>query len=419
MVTEATLERARGGDDRAFGELTDPYRSELQLHCYRILGSVQDAEDMLQETLLAAWRGLGQYEGRASLRTWLYRIATNRCLNALRASGRRPRTEPAGPSFLTAEPTRRGEPLWLEPYPDVLLEGLPDVGAGPEARYEAKEAIALAFVTAVQHLPPRQRAVLVLRDVLGFRSSEVADMLDSSEASVTSALQRARATMADRLPGPDRERAPLPRSARERDIASRFATAFAGNDIDGVVALLTDDAWFTMPPVTLEFQGPEAIAGFLRDISGWRGAAALPADPDPGQRPARLRLLPAGCPGAGVPRARDDRADAGGRPDLGCHAVRRQQQHGAVRAAADARLSSWFGRGDSALGRAARVAAAQHRPALVGSRQSRAVSAAGARLPDTEKVTGSNPVRPTSLYRKSNSSKVPWGPFLPGAKWSK
>ena len=115
MVTEATLERARGGDDRAFGELTDPYRSELQLHCYRILGSVQDAEDILQETLVAAWRGLGQYEGRASLRTWLYRIATNRCLNALRASGRRPRTSPDGPSFLTAEPTRRGEPLWLEP----------------------------------------------------------------------------------------------------------------------------------------------------------------------------------------------------------------------------------------------------------------------------------------------------------------
>ena len=132
MVTEATLERARSGDDRAFGELTGPYRGELQLHCYRILGSVQDAEDVLQETLLAAWRGLGQYEGRASLRTWLYRIATNRCLNALRASGRQPRTEAPEPSFLTAEPTRRGEPLWLEPYPDVLLAGLPDAGAGPE-----------------------------------------------------------------------------------------------------------------------------------------------------------------------------------------------------------------------------------------------------------------------------------------------
>ena len=292
MVTETMLERARSGDDQAFGELTDPFLGELQLHCYRILGSVQDAEDVLQETLLAAWRGLGQYEERASLRTWLYRIATNRCLNALRASGRRPRTEPAGPTFLTAEPTRRGEPLWLEPYPDVLLDGLPsDVGADPEARYEAKEAVALAFVTAVQHLPPRQRAVLVLRDVLGFRSSEVADMLDSSEPSVNSALQRARATMEGRLPGPDRDRAPLPRSAREREVATRFATAFAGNDIDGVVALLTDDAWFTMPPVTLEYQGHEAIAGFLRDITTWRG-------------PRNYRLIP---------------TRANGQPAFGCY----------------------------------------------------------------------------------------------------
>jgi RNA polymerase sigma-70 factor, ECF subfamily len=266
------LERARAGDDLAFGELTDPYLSELRLHCYRILGSVQDAEDVLQETLLAAWRGLGRYEERASLRTWLYRIATNRCLNALRAAERRPRTAPAGPDFLTVEPTRRGEPLWLEPYPDALLEGLPDPQAGPEARYEAKEAVALAFVTAVQHLPARQRAVLVLRDVLGFRTAEVADMLDSSEASVNSALQRARETMTRRLPGPDREHAPLPRSARERDIAARFAAAFSGDDVDGVVALLTEDAWFTMPPVTLEFQGRSAIGGFLRDIRDWRGS---------------------------------------------------------------------------------------------------------------------------------------------------
>src|SRR5437762_11954495 len=130
MVTTTALARARAGDGDAFRELTDPYRSELQLHCYRILGSVQDAEDILQETLLAAWRGLGQYEGRASLRTWLYRIATNRCLNALRASGRRPRTDLAGPSFLPAQPTRRGEPLWLEPYPDVLLQGPPADPAG-------------------------------------------------------------------------------------------------------------------------------------------------------------------------------------------------------------------------------------------------------------------------------------------------
>jgi RNA polymerase sigma-70 factor (TIGR02960 family) len=272
MVTaEVMLGRAQAGDERAFGELTEPYRRELQLHCYRILGSVQDAEDVLQETLLAAWRGLSQYEGRASVRTWLYRIATNRCLNSLRASGRRPRTAPAVPPFLTAEPTRRGEPVWLEPYPDVLLgDASADTVPGPEARYEAKETIALAFVAAIQYLPPRQRAVLVLRDVLGFRSAEVADMLATSEASVTSALQRARVTMASRLPGPDREQAPLPRSARERDLADRFAAAYAADDIDGVVALLTDDAWLTMPPVTLEYQGPEAIAIFLREASDWR-----------------------------------------------------------------------------------------------------------------------------------------------------
>jgi RNA polymerase sigma-70 factor (ECF subfamily) len=265
------LARARAGDDQAFGDLADPYLGELRVHCYRILGSVQDAEDVLQETLLAAWKGLDQYEGRASLRTWLYRIATNQCLNALRASSRRPRLEPpAGPAW-APEPTRRGEVLWLEPIPDVLLVGLADAGAGPEARYEAKESIALAFVTAAQHLPPRQRAVLMLRDVLGFRAGEVAGMLETSEASVNSALQRARATMAGRRPGPDRERAPLPRSARERELAGRFATAFAEGDVDSIVAMLTEDAWFTMPPATLEYQGPAAIGEFLRGSVAGRG----------------------------------------------------------------------------------------------------------------------------------------------------
>jgi RNA polymerase sigma-70 factor (ECF subfamily) len=267
---ETVLDRARAGDGGAFGELTDPFLSELRLHCYRMLGSVQDAEDVVQETLLAAWRGLSGFEERSSVRAWLYRIATNRCLNALRASSRRPRPAPPGPSW-APEPTRRGEPLFLSPYPDALVNEVPDLGLGPEARYEAQETIALAFVAAVQHLPPRQRAVLVLRDVLGFRSAEVADMLQVSEASVNSALQRARATMARSLPGPDRERAPLPRSARERDVAARFAAAFAGGDVDGVVALLTDDAWFTMPPVTLEYQGPAAIAAFLRSTAAWRG----------------------------------------------------------------------------------------------------------------------------------------------------
>jgi RNA polymerase sigma-70 factor (TIGR02960 family) len=199
-VTDQTLAQARAGDENAFRELTDPYRHELQLHCYRILGSVQDAEDLLQETLLSAWRGLDQFEARASVRAWLYRIATNRCLDALRASRRRPQevqamTEPP-------EPTRRTEPIWLQPYPDVLLEGIRDERPGPEARYETKEAVALAFTVGLQHLPPQQRAVLVLRDVLGYHAAEVAEMLDTTATSVNSLLRRARAGLESRLPAP-------------------------------------------------------------------------------------------------------------------------------------------------------------------------------------------------------------------------
>jgi RNA polymerase sigma-70 factor (TIGR02960 family) len=267
-VEETTLARARAGDSQAFRELTGPYLGELRLHCYRILGSLADAEDLLQDMLLAAWQGLAGFEGRASVRAWLYRIATNRCLNSLRDNRRRPHTQP--PPFEPAEPTRVGEPLWLEPYPDVLLDDVPDPAAGPDLRYEAKETIALAFVTAVQHLPPRQRAVLMLRDVLGFRSAEVAGMLEMSEAAVNSALQRARATMAARLPAPSPEKAPLPHSLHERDLAARFATAYAADDVDEVVTLLTDDAWFTMPPVTLEYQGRAAIAEFLRSSYRYR-----------------------------------------------------------------------------------------------------------------------------------------------------
>src|SRR3954447_10123799 len=222
-VTETTLSRARLGDEDAFRALTDPYRRELQIHCYRILGSVQDAEDMLQETMLAAWRGLERYEQRDSLRAWLYRIATNRCLNALRDSRRR-RGEVPGLPFEVPEPTRRGESLWLEPYPDALHGELVDTTPGPEARYETKEAVTLAFVAALQHLPPRQRAVLVLRDVLGFHAAEVGEMLESSEVSVNSALQRARATLESRRPA-ERERAQLPGSPRERELVARFADA--------------------------------------------------------------------------------------------------------------------------------------------------------------------------------------------------
>src|SRR6202035_4067110 len=268
MVAMTALVRARAGDGEAFRELTDEYRRELQLHCYRILGSVQDAEDVLQETLLAAWRGLEQFEGRSSVRAWLYSIATNRCLNALRASGRRPRAPAraaSAPRLDFPEATRRVEPIWIEPYPDVLLEGIPDRSAEPHARYEIRESVALAFVTALQRLPPRQRAVLVLRDVLGLRAAEVAEILDASQASVNSALLRARATLETRL-GPDRrDRAPLPSSRHERELVGRFANAFEEGDIERVVELLTDDAWLTMPPEPFEYQGRAAIAAFLRD----------------------------------------------------------------------------------------------------------------------------------------------------------
>jgi RNA polymerase sigma-70 factor (TIGR02960 family) len=269
-MTDRILARARAGDEHAFRELTDPYRRELQLHCYRLVGSVQDAEDLVQETLLAAWRGLERFEGRSSVRAWLYRIATNRCLNALRARGRRPKEVP--PMVEPPEPTRRTEPTWLEPYPDVLLEGVADSSPGPATRYETREAIALAFVAALQHLPPRQRAVLVLRDVLGFKAAETAAMLDSSVASVKGALQRARATLDGRLPASDRERATLPRSADERELIERFADAVEGGDVDGIVSLLTDDAWLTMPPYPFEYQGHAAIAAFLRDRATIRGA---------------------------------------------------------------------------------------------------------------------------------------------------
>jgi RNA polymerase sigma-70 factor (TIGR02960 family) len=269
-VTQETLARARAGDEAAFRDLTDPYRRELQAHIYRIVGSSQDAEDLLQETLLAAWRGLELFEGRASVRAWLYRIATNRSLDALRASRRRPEELPRMTEM--PEPTRYGESMWLQPYPDVLLEGIPDQTPGPEARYEAKEAIALAFIVGLQHLPPQQRAVLVLRDVLGFRAGEVAAMLDTTEPSVNSLLRRARAAFESRLPATARERAPLPNSKRERDIVGRFADAIQAGNTGAVVALLTDDAWLTMPPEPYEYQGRDAIGAFLRDRTVRRGA---------------------------------------------------------------------------------------------------------------------------------------------------
>ncbi len=260
MVTADLIARARAGDGDAFREVTEPHLRELQVHCYRMLGSFQDAEDALQDTLLAAWQGLAGFEGRASLRTWLYRIATNRCLSALRSASRRPAMEWNIPEVEPPEPTRLGEVAWLQPFPDALLE---DVPPGPEARYEQTEAISLAFVTALQILPPRQLAVLILRDVLGFHASEVAGMLDSTVESVTSALKRARASLQrQQPPAAGREPPPAAGSPAEDAIVAKFVRAYESADLDAVIALLTNDVFISMPPMPFEYQGREAAARF-------------------------------------------------------------------------------------------------------------------------------------------------------------
>ncbi|HEY2673428.1 MAG TPA: RNA polymerase subunit sigma-70 [Rugosimonospora sp.] len=274
-MEQDTLEEARAGDEQAFRALTEPYRRELQVHCYRMLGSLTDAEDVLQETLLAAWRGLARFEGRASVRSWLYRIATNRSLNAMRDAHRRIPVEPV-PPFEPPEPTRRGEITWLQPCPDTLLEGIADTAVGPEARYQSVEAVELAFVAALQRIPPRQTAVLVLRDVLGFATDEVAGMLDTTQTAVKGALQRARATLDEHRA----TRAPRPAAERERDLGRRFAEAYLVGDVDAVIALLTDDAWLSMPPAPHQYHGTDAIAAFLRSSFAYRGDR-------------RVRLVPA------------------------------------------------------------------------------------------------------------------------------
>ncbi|MGX6603207.1 RNA polymerase subunit sigma-70 [Micromonosporaceae bacterium Da 78-11] len=262
-MTEALLQRARTGDEQAFGELVGPHRRELQVHCYRMLGSLSDAEDVLQETLLAAWRGLPGFQGRASLRVWLYRIATNRCLNLRRDAGRRLPPAPV-PPFEPPTPTRLGEVTWLQPYPDELLDPRP----GPEARYELKESVSLAFVTGLQRLPPRQTAVLLLRDVLGFGAEEVAAMLGTTATAVKGSLQRARSAMAA---GP----AAGAHGGTEPDLVRRFADAFTARDLEALVAMLTDDAWLTMPPAPHEYHGPAAVAGFLAVSGAWQGRRRL------------------------------------------------------------------------------------------------------------------------------------------------
>jgi RNA polymerase sigma-70 factor (ECF subfamily) len=266
-VTVDLITMARAGDGEAFRELTEPYRRELRVHCYRMLGSFQDAEDALQDTLLSAWQGLGTFEGRASIRTWLYRIATNRCLNARRSAGRRPAREWDVPEVEPPEPTRLGDVVWLEPFPDALLEGADEMTLGPEARYEQTESISLAFVTALQVLPPRQVAVLILRDVLGFHANEVAGMLDATVGSVNGLLKRARAGLQRRQPATaDREPPPASNSPPEDAIVSRFVGAWESADLDALVALLTDDVFVSMPPMPFEYEGRDVAARFCASI---------------------------------------------------------------------------------------------------------------------------------------------------------
>jgi RNA polymerase sigma-70 factor (ECF subfamily) len=273
------LDAARHGDQAAFGSLTEPHRRPLQVHCYRMLGSLHDAEDLVQETLLRAWRGIDRFEGRASFRSWLYRIATNACLNAIasRRGASRVLPEAYGPPAQSA-PVGTIEPpsteiAWLEPYPDALLEGIPDSAPGPDARYDLHESVQLAFVAAIQHLPPRQRAVLLLRDVLGWSANEAAELLDGSVASVNSALQRARATLAKRLPTEELDSLAAPDEG-QRALLDRYVQAWEMTDLDGLVALLREEAVLSMPPHALWYSGAAAIRGLL----AWAWRARGPGD---------------------------------------------------------------------------------------------------------------------------------------------
>jgi RNA polymerase sigma-70 factor (TIGR02960 family) len=269
MEIDATdlIARARAGDHNAFGDLVQGHSHELQVHCYRILGSVHDAEDALQETLVSAWHNLGDFGQRSSLRTWLYQIATNRCLSMLRADSRRPRSATVyGPTL--PEPTGVSDgPPWLEPYPDVLLDDLVDPAPGPQARYETTEAISLAFITALQLLPPRQRAALVLRDVLGYRAREVAEMLDATQESVQSALKRARATVDNYLADSGTGRpARQPDTTTQRHLMSQLTEALEQADIQALVGLLAEDVRVSMPPAMLEYRGMDVALQFFAAI---------------------------------------------------------------------------------------------------------------------------------------------------------
>jgi RNA polymerase sigma-70 factor (TIGR02960 family) len=286
MDTTDLIAQARAGDHNAFSDLVQGHSHELQVHCYRILGSLQDAEDALQETLVSAWRNLGDFGQRSSLRTWLYKIATNRCLSILRAESRRPRIAPPLTEATLPEPTGASDaPPWLEPYPDVLLDRLVDQGPGPEARYETTEAISLAFITALQLLPPRQRAVLVLRDVLGYHAAEVAQMLDTTQEAVSSALKRARATIDNHLAdssssgssggsGSGSSRPALrPDTAAEHRLVGQFTDALERADLDALIGLLATDVRLSMPPAMLEYRGIESAQRFFAAVTFRPGRA--------------------------------------------------------------------------------------------------------------------------------------------------
>jgi RNA polymerase sigma-70 factor (TIGR02960 family) len=260
VVTSDLISRARSGDEDAFRALTEPHRRELHVHCYRMLGSVQDAEDALQDSLLAAWQGLAAFGEQASIRTWLYRIATNKCLNALRAARRRPAKAWDIPGIEPPAPTRLGDVAWLGPFPDSLMDGAFELPVGPEARYEQTESISLAFVAALQVLPPRQLAVLILRDVLGFHANEVADMLDTTTPSVNSALARARSSLEQRRA---QLSSPTEGSPAEDALVAGFVRAYESADIPALVELFTDDIFLSMPPMPLEYEGKELVARFF------------------------------------------------------------------------------------------------------------------------------------------------------------
>jgi RNA polymerase sigma-70 factor (TIGR02960 family) len=259
------LDRARSGDGHAFAQLVEPHRRELHVHCYRMLGSFDDADDALQETLLAAWRGLAAFQAKASVRTWLYRVATNTCLNLLRTATRRPQTAFALPASAPA-PTGSENVTWLQPYPDALLDGLPDDTPGPEARVEQNEAVSLAFITALQVLTPRARAVLILRDVLGLSAREAAESLGSTEDAVAMTLSRARASVRERerpsAPSADRADGPA-----EASLARRLAAAFTAHDMDAVVSMLAEDVRITTPPLPAVWEGRERAVEFLAEVA--------------------------------------------------------------------------------------------------------------------------------------------------------